>query len=671
MTEMDFFSEQLQQELLTEASVAGDERMIRDVFVERMVTDLGEAGELDGGTACFHQARGVEVSGYDVSTDGECLDLFGVILTQASPPLTVPRSEVDTCLRRLRGFLDKARSEGGATREAGLPTFDMFEEVHKAWPSVSRVRLYVFTDGLTTIDRIPPLEVDGIPVGVHVWDIRRLQRLVTSGREQEPVHIDFTARFGKAVPCLGTEQDGADYRTFLAIVPGEVLKDIYAEYGTRLLELNVRSFLQARGKVNQGIRKTALEQPSRFLAYNNGISATASAVDVETAADGGLGISSLRDLQIVNGGQTTASLYHAAIKDKADLSKIYVQMKLTVLTPDQLEEVVPLISRYANSQNKVNEADFSANHPFHVEVEKLSRTVWAPAADGTQRQTRWFYERARGQYQDGVSRAGTPARQRQFKEVHPPAQRFTKTDLAKFELAWDGLPHVVSLGAEKCFREFTIRLADRADRSVDRAYFEGLIAKAILFRRTEKLVSGLHLGGYRANVVAYSIALITERSRRRVDLPAIWQHQRLTEELESAIIDLAPQVHSHLLDAPNRGNVTEWAKRLSCWDTMRALPWRLPSALTKQLLSATNRAGADGVVAASLVAGLSAETWSELAEWAEQNNQLGPLDRRIASGMSTLAGSGALATERQIEAAARIYEVARSLGFTTEDVDAS
>ena len=328
------------------------------------------------------------------------------------------------------------------------------------------------------------------------------------------------------------EQDDSDYQTILAVVPGDVLMDVYGEYGSRLLQLNVRSFLQARGKVNQGIRRTILDEPDRFLAYNNGISATASAVKLTSMPDGGLGIQSLDNLQIVNGGQTTASLYHAAVKDRANIDHIQVQMKLTVVEPDRLDEIVPLISRYANSQNKVNEADFSANHPFHVEIEKLSRTIWAPAADGTQRQTRWFYERARGQYQDALSRAGTPARQRQFKETHPAAQRFAKTDLAKFEMAWDRLPHLVSLGAQKCFREFTIRLTDRADQSVDQAYFANLIAKAILFRRTEKLVSTLQLGGYRANVVAYVVALLSEtqqaapRSRRDLAAPTALRQPR-------------------------------------------------------------------------------------------------------------------------------------------------
>lgn len=660
------FATQLQQDLLSEASIVGEERMIRDVFVERMVADLSESGELDDGTACFHQARGMEVSGYNISEDGHLLDLFGVVLTQTAPPPTVPKSEVDTCLRRLRGFLDRARTGGYADREEALPVFDMFLRINQAWPDISRVRLFVFTDGLTTIDRMAEASVDDVPVSANVWDLRRLHRLITSGRREEPVNIDFVSRFGGPIPCLAAKQADSDYQTILAVVPGDVLMDVYGEYGSRLLQLNVRSFLQARGKVNQRIRRTILDEPDRFLAYNNGISATASAVELTSLPEGGLGIRSLDNLQIVNGGQTTASLYHAAVKDRANIDRVQVQMKLTVVEPDRLEEIVPLISRYANSQNKVNEADFSANHPFHVEIEKLSRTIWAPAADGTQRQTRWFYERARGQYQDALFRAGTPARQRQFREIHPAAQRFAKTDLAKFEMAWDRLPHLVSLGAQKCFREFTIRLTDRADQSVDQAYFADLIAKAILFRRAEKLVSSLQLGGYRANVVAYVVALLSERSKRRLDLAAIWRHQRLSTNLEDAILDLAPRVHGILLEAPGNGNVTEWAKKQACWERVHGMAWQLPAALTRELTSTGSAPNGQAAVSAAEVAGLPADLWSRLADWAELTDQLTPLDRRIAVGMSTLAHSDSVPTPKQTETALRIYQSAVTKGFPAE-----
>ena len=87
--------------------------------------------------------------------------------------------------------------------------------------------------------------------------------------------------------------------------------------------------------------------------------------------DDGLVIDSIKDLQIVNGGQTTASLFHTRRSDKADLGEVFVQMKLTVIDDEKSEEVVPRISEFANTQNKVNAADFFSNHPFHVRMESF------------------------------------------------------------------------------------------------------------------------------------------------------------------------------------------------------------------------------------------------------------------------------------------------------------
>lgn len=292
--------------------------------------------------------------------------------------------------------------------------------VHRCARDIRRLRLFLITDGRSGADRLS-VETDGLEISRSVWDIERLHRLVTSGERREPIEINFVERFGRALPCLPVGSGAQDYDAMLAVLPGGWLADIYHQHGARLLELNVRSFLQATGKVNRGIRDTLREEPERFLAYNNGISATASRVETAPTAEGGVGIASVRDLQIVNGGQTTASI-HRAHMTGVDLAAVFVQAKITVIEPRRLDEIVPLISKYANSQNKVNDADLRANDPLHVELETLSRTVWTPETGDELRQTRWFYERARGQYQDALQRERTPARRRAWKDVHPPGQ---------------------------------------------------------------------------------------------------------------------------------------------------------------------------------------------------------------------------------------------------------
>ena len=225
--------------------------------------------------------------------------------------------------------------------------------------------------------------------------------------------------WGEPLPCLGPHGERDSYESYLLAIPGDFLAGIYELYGPRLLELNVRSFLQARGKINKGIQETIAREPARFFAYNNGVSMTAAEVKVVHLDDGRPAISRISDLQIVNGGQTTASLHYARVKNKADLSDLVVQAKLSVVAMDKRDELVAQISVFANSQNRVNMADFTANDPFHVELERVSRTVWAPPRATTTDMTRWFYERARGQYADAHARERTPAKQRRVQEDSP------------------------------------------------------------------------------------------------------------------------------------------------------------------------------------------------------------------------------------------------------------
>ncbi len=580
---LETYAENLRQDVLVTAEAEGEEALRSEVFTRRTLELLQEAGEIEDGMACYHRDRGMEVSGYGVDEE-ETLNLFTTLYRGESPPGSVTRTDVDTALRRLLRFWERCRdSDYHLELEESSDQFDMVQRVRAVARHIGRLRLFVLTDGLSRVEHLPEQHQDGVATAAAIWDLRRLHRCETSGQRREPIEMDFVERFGAAIPCLHAQEPGADYGAYLAILPAEILGALYADYGPRLLELNVRSFLQARGKVNRGIRETLLREPERFLAYNNGISATASRIDL-LSQDGATAIARIADLQIVNGGQTTASIHHAVRRDRADVSRVFVQAKITVVPPERLDQIVPLISRYANSQNRVTEADLSSNDPFHVAVEELSRTTWAPATDGTQRQTRWFYERARGQYADALGREATPARQRAFKQQNPTNQKFTKTDLAKFENTWDQLPHEVSRGAQKNFVAFMQRLRQRGRLKPDGDYFRELVAKAVLFRRTERLVGAQDFGGYRANIVTYTLALLSNRTAQRIDLDRIWRDQDSGPEVARAIVELSHRVYGVLTDPPGGANVTEYAKREACWSRVRGLELALPGALESELV---------------------------------------------------------------------------------------
>ncbi len=582
------FAANFQQDVIARSQSHAAADLVHNTFTQVMVDHLVDAQELEDGEPCYHKARGMEVSGYNVEEDEETLDLFISYFTAKSPPVSVTKTEVETRIKWVLAFLGKALDGFHLTLEQASPVHDMAQRIHELKGKLTAVRVYLFTDGQVK-GTVRPTTSRGLPVTFHIWDIVRLHRCVSSGRQREPIEIDFAADFGGPVPCLESPGQDAACRVFLTLLPATTLHRIYDQYGPRLLELNVRSFLQARGKVNQGIRTTLVKQPDRFLAYNNGISATAEEVRLVALPGGGQGIAWVKNLQIVNGGQTTASIHHAVKKDRAVVDQVQVQAKLSVVPHDSLAEVVPLISRFANSQNKVNEADFSANDPFHVRVQSLSRTVWAPAAGGSQRQTRWFYERARGQYMDEKGRAGTPAKVKDFQAINPPHQRFSKTDLAKFENTWDQLPHVVSLGGQKNFLEFTLQLAAADPRpELTQREFERMIARAILFRRAEEVIGKLGFGGYRANIVTYTLAYLSHRTAKGIDLDRVWREQGVTPALAKAIEDVGRLVHEKLVNPPpGRKNVTEWCKKKECWEAVKLIEFAMPDGLRKEPVPAT------------------------------------------------------------------------------------
>jgi hypothetical protein len=271
----------------------------------------------------------------------------------------------------------------------------------------------------------------------------------------------------------------------------------------------------------------------------------------------------------VNGGQTTASLHRAKKIDKADISGVFVPAKITILLkPEKLEEIVPKISLYANSQNKIDVADFSANHSFHIEIERLSASVWCPGEQG-----RWFYERARGQYQVAKSREGTiPAQKRRFDERTPTSRRFTKTDLAKYVNSWDQLPHVASRGSQKNFLAFTIEIQKRGkDWKPDETWYRELIAKAILFRQTTRIVRQEEFPAYKANIVTYLIAYLACRSGAGLSLRQIWDNQKISVELESLLRSWAHKINEAITTSAGGRNVTEWCKKEECWEAIRKI----------------------------------------------------------------------------------------------------
>ena len=674
MTDTDLaeFGRDLVQDVLSTAEAT--DSTTPDAYTERMVEHLTDAGEIDEGIVCYHRRRGIEVNGYGWNEAGDRIDLF-VSHFEQDPAPTVSRTEMQVLAKRARGFLEMCANGYASELEDATQAFDMAVDLSERLKLATSARVLLLTNSSSKARTVDVEPIGDLKIESHVWDLERLHRLVTSGTLHEPIEVDFVRRFGSPLKCLTSPDTNADYSILLALIPGAVLARLYDEFGTRLLELNVRSFLQAKGAVNRGIRDTLLNAPEKFLAYNNGISATASSVKITELDAGGQGIVRLTDLQIVNGGQTTASIHSADAKDKADLSAVLVQAKIAIVSPEKIADVVPEISRFSNTQNKVTTADFSSNHPFHVEVEKVSRAVWAPSAVGDRQESHWFYERARGQYADEQSRQRTPARIKAWRVSNPPRQKFTKTDLAKFEASFDQLPHLVSRGAEKNFREFMMRLGDGRGRHVDEVEFRKIIAKAILFRETERIVTAQDFGGYRANIVTYSLAKLSKATSRRIDLNAIWESQGLSEPLRSAMADLSRLVHAEIV-RPKSGsaNVSEWCKRPEAWARIADLTWDVPVDLESELIALRAQREQDAQTRVKIavapvsteveaISKVPEEVWFAVANWAKETNSLQAWQRGIAFSLGKLASRESDPSVKQARQGEILLREAIRLGF--------
>jgi hypothetical protein len=527
-------------------------------FVEICAEQLSEAEELENFEACYYRGTGwknrtLAVDGYALDDLDDSLRILIAEYEGSYEPSTLTQTQAKTSFSRVLAFCEDALN-GRLHRELeeSTPEFALAQILYERRKTISRVRLYLVTDGVlsTRVRDWPEGEVGEIPTESHIWDINRFHQVRESKTGRDELEVDFTAVVPDGLPSLRASVPSQEYRAYLCVIPGNVLAEIYDRFGSRLLEGNVRSFLGTRARINKAIRKTVATEPAMFFAYNNGIAATASAATVVEHAYG-LRLTHVTDLQIVNGGQTTATLA-AALKDKEQgLDQTFIQMKLSVLPPETSEKYIPLIARYANSQNRVSDADFFSNHEFHRRMEQITQRLRAPAVGGAQYGTHWFYERARGQY--GNEQATLTAGQKKlFLLQNPKNQLITKTDLAKYENAWRFLPHTVSQGAQKNFMAFSSYASSEWEKNPDQfndEYYRRVIVKAMLFRRTEELVSQQlwYEGGYRANIVAYTIAKFShllqfEGIGRVLDFKMIWNRQALTPAIDHQLIQVAEQM---------------------------------------------------------------------------------------------------------------------------------
>jgi len=656
---------------------------------------VGASGEFESPCTSYRKTTEYEVAGYslDESPTGKVfLNLFiseYAGLSDSEEPKTLSHSSVKKLFQRLEYFFELSLGNLSQSLEETDDAYEIADLIRSQRNKIEQVHFFVLTNSVFQGDRSMTGEYLGVAAKWEVWDLVRAYEFEQSAFGSELITINAEEWFGSNVQALSSASN-ENYRVFLLLLPGAGLARLYNEYGSKLMQQNVRSFLQVAGKVNKGIQKTINEEPQNFLTYNNGISAVASGVEVCSGVT--TSITEISGFQIVNGGQTTASLAAAYVKDEASLASIMVQVKLTVVNPDGNEDLISNISKYSNTQNKVTAADFSVNSPFHKALEKISRETLSPTSFETGRKSYWYYERMRGQYSTDLLRIQSQSKKREFKLLNPLAQKFGPIELAKALNAWDQFPYFVSRGAQKNYAEFQKRLADFPSNP-SQELFERLIAMQILFKEVLRVVSPLcsndGISNYRAVVTCYTVSVYSHLVAQRFDFKKVWNDQRIDESTLEIFTFIYPHVRDVLLTGGTSKNrhVGEWAKKQDCWNMMietnPGIPKRLlagshtgskgtlkrPVKKIANIDSSTSELSSTGDLSNNELKQFLAippNAWFGIAEWAKNTSNLTGWQRNFSFNMGKLAVSGRTPSDAQLSHAMRILDEATRLGFDVE-----
>jgi hypothetical protein len=648
-----------------------------DVFIEDIGELLVEAGEMEDCISSSFQGHGLKVDGYWFDEDYTRATLIvSHFMDEVNMDrLSVTNAELIQIFRRCTNFFLKSRKGLEEKIEISNEAHELASTIRGQRTDMTEVKIILITDGLTRKREAEKDTIDEIEFTYVIWDIERICLFLYENKK-DSIDIDFIQEFNAPIMCFSQENERGLYKTYLGYISGDTLAGIYGKWGTKLLDMNVRVFLTIRGKVNQGIRDTIKNEPHMFCAYNNGITVFAREVEMEDVGEGVVSVRKVSGFQIINGGQTTASLYHTKKKLKTDISDIKVQMKMIVINdPEVVNKIVPKISEYSNTQNKVSLSDLKANDPPHPELHEISMRLPAPDPTGGSRITHWFYEKARGSYEETINMiAFTPAQRRTFEATYPKGQRFDKNLLGKAWNTYLRKPHMVSLGGQKNFMNFNAWLREQKDEDM-KEFFKRTVSLIILWNSAESIVRKQGFEGYRHNIVTYTLSWIIHLTDGRIDLVRIWEKQKVGQPLLDVIEEICVKVNEHIRRTDQ--NVTEWCKKEECWNTLKEIQFEQDSSMDQELIPAGgNGLGYDPRIRSEIemirnCEAKGSDAWFKLATWLKERNFLTGKARSQCVNMGKTISKGREPSAILSYACNKIWEEASIRGWVWENGDMS
>lgn len=598
-------------------------------FVRRTLELLATNGELVDPVQFYYgkpgkRGRIMQIDGYSFDEADNTISFVISDFINSLEMNMLNNTQVESLFNKIYYFLDEICNgkiedycdvSDDTLKLARLIKYKLSNDV--AGEAISKIKFYIITNKKisNSIKKLKSSTLNNFKIDTQIWDIERIYN-DENKNENEIILIDLKNDFGyDGIPCVKVDiGEGLGFDAYTAVMPGYLLSSIYLEYGSKVLEGNVRAFLGTSGtkSVNSGIKKTIVEEPEKFFIYNNGIATTAASIELEEK-DGNLYITKIEDLQIINGGQTTASLLFTRQNPPKGITKtqveeklkqIYVPMKLTVISDrESVDEndirfydyMVQRISRFANTQNPVKPADFFSNSPFHIYMEKLSKKHLAPPTNGSPIPTGWYYERSRKKYQQEQIKM-TDAEKRRFQEKFPSkgrkSQLVTKEIFAKCLYCVEQKPHIVSKGNNWIMKEFGEIINDKVKKDktfINEYYFKTSIAKVILFKTVDEIVNNAPWyvkGGYKLNIVPYTISKIIHSIPKgfSIDWMKIWNKQALMPSLVCEIEKIAKLTNDFITESSGM-IVTEYCKKAETWEKYKNIPYTISLELMNDLIT--------------------------------------------------------------------------------------
>ena len=694
------------------ADAAVNQTDTADEFYGRTLEILEENGDFLDPVLFYYGKNGrrnrfMQLDGYCFDELEQSMTLFIYDFEDSIQPATLTNTQIDVLYKRLRNFLDEVcHGDISDYCDDSDDVIQLAELIKSRMNAddlnpnlVLRIKLYIITNKKLSnqVKKLKQEQFDEKPVELNIWHIERFFELEKAS-DNEPIYIDFKKEFGsEGIPCIKGEI-GKDlgYEAYIAIIPGRLLADIYIEYGSKVLEGNIRAFLGVGNSksVNNGIKRTIINEPEKFFTYNNGIATTAAHIELKHSANQ-MFITAIEDLQIINGGQTTASLAEAVLKKtNPNLLGIYVPMKLTVIEDrDSVEDdgvrfydsMVEKIARYANKQNSTTEADFFSNSPYHILMEQMSKKYLAPPVNGNLNPTGWYYERTKKKYNQEQIKM-TKAEKSRFAQKFPKKQLIKKEDWAKYIYTIEQKPDIVARGRNYVIKSFgpEINEAYKKNKEIfNEYYFKKGVAAAIIFKTVDAYLDGLKrtpnawykVGGYKLNIVPYAIAKIMHSIPQglTIDWMEIWKKQALCNEFMHEIEIVTKKTNDYICDS-NGVIVTEYCKKHETWEKFKEIPYKLSDEFVKTLISEEtakevsqgakkNQKEYNEIKASLMISTLGRQYWQSLLNEGMRHNLLSFKDISLLKVAIDIDKTGKLPSALQTKAIFKIKNKLEEAGI--------